>query len=107
MGNGNEQVSKASKTEPPRVVILQQPTPNHNEVTGPQPVKTQLHSLEEQIRAIEGTTSQRLEASDFCLIPNVILSPDFKVPKFEKYKGSSYPRVHLAMYCRKMAAYNY
>ncbi|RDX93095.1 hypothetical protein CR513_24688, partial [Mucuna pruriens] len=27
--------------------------------------------------------------------------------EFDKYKGSSCPHVHLAMYCRKMAAYTY
>ncbi|RDX73135.1 hypothetical protein CR513_47288, partial [Mucuna pruriens] len=36
---------------------------------------------------------------------NVVLPTNFKVPKFEKYKGSSCPRIHLAMYCRKMASY--
>ncbi|RDX79708.1 hypothetical protein CR513_39849, partial [Mucuna pruriens] len=36
---------------------------------------------------------------------DVALPTNFKTPKFEKYKGSSCPRVHLAMYCQKMAAY--
>ncbi|RDX77674.1 hypothetical protein CR513_42168, partial [Mucuna pruriens] len=49
----------------------------------------------------------RLEAIDLCLVPNVGLSTDFKALKFDKYKGSSCPRVHLAMYCRKMAAHIY
>ncbi|RDY10619.1 hypothetical protein CR513_04816, partial [Mucuna pruriens] len=29
------------------------------------------------------------------------------MPKFEEYKGSFCPHVHLAMYCRKMASYIY
>ncbi|RDX60544.1 hypothetical protein CR513_61304, partial [Mucuna pruriens] len=49
------------------------------------------HSLEEQLRVVEGRS----------------LSAKFKTPKFDKYKGSSCPRVHLAMYCRKMAAYTH
>ncbi|RDX91923.1 hypothetical protein CR513_26020, partial [Mucuna pruriens] len=64
-------------------------------------------SLEEQLRTIEGRDKYGLEAMDLCLVPYVGLSIDFKTPEFDKYKGSSCPRVHLAMYCRKMAAYIY
>ncbi|RDX84408.1 hypothetical protein CR513_34540, partial [Mucuna pruriens] len=63
--------------------------------------------LEERIRAIEGSGNRGLEAPDLCLVSNIPLPPDFKMPKFEKYKGSTCPRIHLAMYCRKMAAYQY
>ncbi|RDY10082.1 hypothetical protein CR513_05453, partial [Mucuna pruriens] len=42
---------------------------------------------------------------DLCLVLDVGLSVEFKTPEFDKYKGSSYPRVHLAMYFRKMEAY--
>ncbi|RDX57697.1 hypothetical protein CR513_63041, partial [Mucuna pruriens] len=48
-----------------------------------------------------------LEAVDLCLILDVGLPTDFKTSEFDKYKGSSCPRVHLVMYCRKMAAYIY
>ncbi|RDY04089.1 hypothetical protein CR513_12235, partial [Mucuna pruriens] len=57
------------------------------------------------IQAIEGIGSHGLDAIDLYLVPDIILPADFKVPKFEKYKGSSCPRVHLAMYCRKMASF--
>ncbi|RDX69632.1 hypothetical protein CR513_51229, partial [Mucuna pruriens] len=36
-----------------------------------------------------------------------MLPMDFKTPEFDNYKGSSCPRVHLAMYCLKMATYIY
>ncbi|RDX90423.1 hypothetical protein CR513_27707, partial [Mucuna pruriens] len=39
--------------------------------------------------------------------PGVGLPTDFKTPEFNKYKGSYCPRVHLAMYCRKMVTYIY
>ncbi|XP_050888935.1 uncharacterized protein LOC127094109 [Lathyrus oleraceus] len=29
----------------------------------------------------------------------------FKTPNFEKYKGDSYPKKHLVMFCRKMTSY--
>ncbi|RDX60624.1 hypothetical protein CR513_61217, partial [Mucuna pruriens] len=71
------------------------------------PERMKWDALEERVRAIEGTGSHGLDATDLCLVPNITLPPDFKMPKFEKYKGSSCPRVHLAMYCRKMAAYHH
>ncbi|RDX75797.1 hypothetical protein CR513_44280, partial [Mucuna pruriens] len=66
-----------------------------------------LQSLEERLHAMEAGDKYGLEAADLCLVLNVRLSVDFKTPKFNKYKGSSCPRVHMAMYCRKMVAYIY
>ena len=39
------------------------------------------------------------------LVPNVVILPKFKVPNFDKYKGTTCPKNHLKMYCRKMRAY--
>ncbi|RDY06116.1 hypothetical protein CR513_09946, partial [Mucuna pruriens] len=64
-------------------------------------------SLEEQLRVVEGGNRFGLEVVDLCLIPDVDLLTDFETPKFNKYKGFSCPRVHLAIYCRKMVAYIY
>ncbi|RDY13685.1 hypothetical protein CR513_01358, partial [Mucuna pruriens] len=58
-------------------------------------VEERWHSLEERLRVVEGGSSYELKAVD--------LPAKFKTPEFDKYKGSSYPRVHLVMYCRKMA----
>ncbi|RDX98902.1 hypothetical protein CR513_18117, partial [Mucuna pruriens] len=69
--------------------------------------KEKWKSLEERLRAIEGGDKYGLDAVDLCLVPNMGLSADFKILEFDKYKGSSCPRVHLAMYCRKMATYIY
>ncbi|RDX89106.1 hypothetical protein CR513_29207, partial [Mucuna pruriens] len=64
-----------------------------------------INSFKEWMRIIEGTDSHGLDATDLCLMSDITLLADFKAPKFEKYKGSSCPQVHLAMYYRKMAAY--
>ncbi|RDX92396.1 hypothetical protein CR513_25483, partial [Mucuna pruriens] len=61
--------------------------------------------LEERLRIIEGFDSHELDVVDLCLVPDVVLPTDFKIPKFKKYRGSSCPHVHLAMYYRKMASY--
>ncbi|RDX78074.1 hypothetical protein CR513_41703, partial [Mucuna pruriens] len=66
-----------------------------------------LRKSEECLRAVEGKDRCELEEVDLCLVPDVGLLVDFKTPKFDKYKGSAYSRVHLAMYCRKMVAHIY
>ncbi|RDX91948.1 hypothetical protein CR513_25991, partial [Mucuna pruriens] len=72
---------------------------------GPQIQPVGIHPLEECLGIIKGIDSHGLDVADLCLVPDVALPADFKTPKFEKYKGSSCPLVHLAMYCKKMASY--
>ncbi|RDX91776.1 hypothetical protein CR513_26185, partial [Mucuna pruriens] len=97
--------SRGTKDDPRATVYYHLPQ-NPNMTVAPPPVSNEkLSSLEERVRAIEGTGSHGLDATNLCLLPDIILPADFKVPKFEKYKGSSYLRVHLAMYCRKMASF--
>ncbi|RDX75444.1 hypothetical protein CR513_44669, partial [Mucuna pruriens] len=69
------------------------------------PAQEKLNLLKERLQDIKGTDSHSLDVVDLCLVPDVGLPANFKTPKFEKYKGSICPRVHLAMYCRKMVAY--
>ncbi|RDY10810.1 hypothetical protein CR513_04611, partial [Mucuna pruriens] len=76
-----------------------------NDPKGDSSGRGKLNLLEECLRVIEGTESHGLDVVDLCLVLDVGLPADFKTPKFEKYKGRSYPRVHLAMYCRKMTTY--
>ena len=43
--------------------------------------------------------------AELCLVPDVVIPPMFMVPDFNKYKGTTCPKNHLKMYCRKMGAY--
>jgi len=43
---------------------------------------------------------------ELCLVPDIIIPPKFKVPDFDKYKGTTCPKNHLKMYRRKMGAYS-
>jgi len=62
--------------------------------------------LEERLRAIEGGGDYPFaDMAELCLVPNVIIPPKFKVPDFDKYKGTTCPKNHLKMYCRKMGEY--
>ena len=45
------------------------------------------------------------DMAELCLVPDVIIPLKFKVPNFDKYKGTTCPKNPLKMYCRKMGAY--
>ena len=65
-----------------------------------------MRKLEERLKAVEGSESYgALNPEDLCLVPGVVLPPKFKVPDFEKYNGNTCPKLHMAMYCQKMAAH--
>ena len=78
-----------------------EPPPINLHLTTP----SDFQSLEDRIKAIEGYKTFGYDASELCLVPNVVLPPKFKIPDFEKYKGLSCPKDHLIMYCRKMGSY--
>ncbi|XP_016704158.1 uncharacterized protein [Gossypium hirsutum] len=48
---------------------------------------------------------QGIDAKDLSLVPDLVLPPKFKMPKFEKYNGTSCPEAHITMFCRRMAGY--
>ena len=63
-----------------------------------------LDHLEERLRAIEGGGDYAFaNLEELFLVPNIITPPPkFKVPDFDKYKGTTCPKNHLKMYYRKM-----
>lgn len=60
-----------------------------------------------RLRAIEGIGHYAFDATDLCLVPDVVIPHKFKVPEFDQYRGDTCPRNHLTMYCRKMASCAY
>ena len=62
--------------------------------------KRRLDHIEERLGAIEGSESYAL--ADLCLVPDITIPPKFKVPDFNKYKGTTCPKNHLKIYYRKM-----
>ncbi|TYK16525.1 uncharacterized protein E5676_scaffold21G003390 [Cucumis melo var. makuwa] len=68
--------------------------------------RRRLEFLEEKLHAIEGANMYgSINATQLCLISAVAIPPKFKTPDFEKYNGTTCPKSHLVMYCRKMSAY--
>ncbi|WRX10955.1 Retrotransposon gag domain - like 10 [Theobroma cacao] len=45
-----------------------------------------------------------MDATELCLVLDVLIPAKFKVPKFEKYDGTNCPMAHITMYCRKIVA---
>jgi len=68
--------------------------------------KTKLDILEERLKMIEGASAYEFgNAIGLCLVPDLVIPPKFKVSEFEKYKRATCQKIHLIMYCRKMAAH--
>ncbi|KAL2985444.1 hypothetical protein AAZX31_12G153400 [Glycine max] len=69
--------------------------------------KGKIDLLEERLRAVEGLGNYPFsDLADLCLVPDIVIPPKFKVPDFDKYKGTTRPKNHLRMYCRRMGAYS-
>jgi len=68
--------------------------------------KEKTEHMEERLCAIEGEGCYGLaDMSELCLVPDVTIPSKFKVPNFDKYKGTACPKNHLRMHCRRMKAY--
>ena len=64
--------------------------------------------LDKKLKEIEGVDNLgSVDPRELCLVPDVVISSKFKVPKFEKYDGIKCPEIHLATYCHKMVGHAY
>jgi len=59
--------------------------------------------MNREVQALRGKETFKKDVYDLCLVPNVQVPHKFKLPDFEKYKGTSCPKDHLTMYVRKMS----
>ena len=46
-----------------------------------------------------------VDPRELCLVPDLVILPNFKMPTFEKYDGTKCPENHLATYCNKMTGH--
>jgi len=62
-----------------------------------------LFALEERLRVVEGNDwFDPIRAAEVCLVPNIIVPKNFRIPEFIKYTGLECPNTHLRSYCNKM-----
>ena len=77
---------------------------------GPPPTveeKRKLDLIEERLKAVESFGDYPFtDMTDLCLVPDIVIPPKFKVPDFDRYKGTTCPKNHLKMYCRKMGVHS-
>ncbi|GAU50278.1 hypothetical protein TSUD_409140 [Trifolium subterraneum] len=59
--------------------------------------------IQREMMALRGKDLFGQDAHELCLVPDVVVPHKFKVPDFEKYKGSTCPKAHLIMYAKKMS----
>ena len=63
-----------------------------------------ISTLEKRLRAVEGNNLIHLViAAEVCLVPNIMVLKEFRVPDFVKYTELEYPNTHLRSYYNKMA----
>ena len=70
-------------------------------------IMNQYKALEERLKVVEGFKAFEVDPLKMGLVPDMVISPKFKLPEFGKYKGLTYPRNHLHMYCRKMHTHDH
>jgi hypothetical protein len=88
-----------------------QPPQAHITVDGPSDNRStgfmnndKISALEERLRAVEGNDwFDPMRASEICLVPNITVPKDFRIPEFIRYTGLECPNTHLRSYCNKMA----
>ena len=62
--------------------------------------------LDKRLKKIEGMDDlESIDPRELSLVPDVVIPPKFKMPKFKKYDGTKYLENHLATYCNKMAGH--
>ena len=62
--------------------------------------------LDKKLKEIEGVNDLgSVDPRELSLVPNLVIPPKFKMPKFEKYDGTKCLENHLAMYCNKMVGH--
>ena len=62
--------------------------------------------LDKKLKEIEGVNNfGSVDPRELCLVPDLVIPPKFKMPKFKRYDGTKCLENHLATYCNKMAGH--
>ena len=62
--------------------------------------------LDKRLKEIEGMDDlESVDPRELSLVPDVVIPPKFKMPKFEKYDGTKCLENHLTTYCNKMTGH--
>ena len=76
------------------------------EQTNDEKIQQKYGLLEEKLKVLEGDDNYGvIDATELSLVLDLVIPSKFKVPNFAKYGGTSCPKKHFTMYCKKMAGY--
>jgi hypothetical protein len=64
----------------------------------------QLEYILNKLNSLEGGQGI-IDPAEFCIITDLDIPKDFKIPDFPKYDGTGDPKVHVYMYTSRMGAY--
>ena len=82
------------------------PSKDKNPESGISQVKSQMETLAEKLRIIEGSNAYgSVNLDSLTNFPHFVMPYKFKTSKFDKYDGTGDLCMHLRMFCRKMAPY--
>ncbi|RDX92965.1 hypothetical protein CR513_24836, partial [Mucuna pruriens] len=94
---GASKQPQVTPTIPPRTRLNNKAKHSFHPVVIPYPLKD----------ALEGAKQSDFDGVGLCLVPNIVIPPKFELSAFDKYRGTTCPKSHLTMYCRKMAPHAY
>ena len=62
--------------------------------------------MDKKLKGIKGVNDLgSVDPRELCLVPDLVMPPKFKLPKFKKYDETKCPENHLVTYCNKMAGH--
>ena len=61
-------------------------------------------ALEERLKVMKTSKTFGFDVASICLVPEIVIPSEFKIPDFDKYKGTSCLEAHLHHYCGKTRA---
>lgn len=77
----------------------------HDTMELPTDAERKFQLFEERLRAMEGNGASGMDITNMGLVSGIRIPPKFKVPIFDKYKGTTCPKTHVREYYRRMSAY--
>ena len=64
----------------------------------------QLEYILTKLNTLEGNQGM-INPAEFCIVKDLEIPKDFKIPDFSKYDGTGDPKIHVYMYTSRMGAY--
>ena len=69
-----------------------------------QQTEEKLETIMNRLNSLQGM-KRSIDPKQYCIVSNLEIPKDFKIPDFEKYDGTSDPHIHVSMYHSKIGAY--